>query len=262
MRIIPRVAKTIYTKTKIPGLDYTLNQYVGCGHRCVYCYAKFIMKWRSYGEWGNWVEVKVNAPELVKKYVKGNVSMSTVSDPYQPIEKEIKLTRSVLKNMDKRIKLSILTKSDLVLRDIDIIKNFENIEIGLTINGFKEKIRKILEPGAPSHEQRIRALRRMKQEGINTYCFISPIIPGLTDIERVLKDTNNIPQYYIIEFINMGLAGQKFREVLRKISQDSLNIIEDSSRMTNFIIEIKKMIKERNIPVSNIITHQKKRYWD
>lgn len=262
MRIIQRVAKAIYTKTKIPGLDYTVNQYVGCGHRCIYCYAKFIMKWKNYGEWGNWVEVKVNAPELVKKYVKGNVSMSTVSDPYQPIERELKLTRRALQNMDKRTKLSILTKSDLVLRDIDVIKKFKNIEIGLTINGFTENIRKILEPGAPSHDQRISALRKMKQEGINTYCFISPVIPGLTDIERVLRDTSGVSQYYTIEFINMGLAGQKFRDVLRKISPDSLTIIEDNRRMINFIIEIEEMIKERNIPVSDIITHQRNNYWD
>jgi len=262
MRIIPKVAKTIHTKTKISGLDYTINQYVGCEHQCIYCYAKFIMKWKNYGDWGTWVEVKVNAPELVKKYVKGYVSMSTVSDPYQPIEKELKLTRRILQNMNKGTKLSILTKSDLVLRDIDVIKNFENIKIGLTINGFPENIRNVLEPGAPSHEQRVKALRKIKQEGINTYCFMSPVIPLLTDIERVLKDTNGIPQYYVIEFINMGLAGQRFRDVLKRISPDSLNIIEDNRRMANFILEIKKMIQERNIPVSDIITHQKKKYCD
>ena len=134
MKIIKIKAKEIFTKTKLPETDFTINQYVGCEHACLYCYSRFMCRWKPYGKWGTWVEIKENAPELVKgKYVKGWVWMSSVSDPYQPIEKKLKLTRSVLVNLDKRIKLAVQTKSNLVLRDIDLFKKFKKIEIGLTI---------------------------------------------------------------------------------------------------------------------------------
>jgi len=77
-------------------------------------------KWKPYGEWGSWVEIKENAPELARKHVKGSVVMSSISDPYQPLEGKLKLTRRVLRYMDKRNELSILTKSPLILRDVDI----------------------------------------------------------------------------------------------------------------------------------------------
>jgi len=87
-------------------------------------------KWKQHGEWGSWVEVKVNAPELVKlKHPAGNVYMSSVSDPYQPIEKELQLTRRVLLNMDKSVHLSVQTKSNLILRDIDVLPS-----MGLAVN--------------------------------------------------------------------------------------------------------------------------------
>lgn len=135
VRIIKTKAKEIFTKTKLPGADYVINQYVGCEHQCLYCYAKFIGKWkpRDYGKWGKWVEAKINAPELAKKRIKGNVFMSSISDPYQPIEKELKLTRQILENLNKNADLSILTKSDLALRDINLFKKFKNISVGLTI---------------------------------------------------------------------------------------------------------------------------------
>jgi len=123
MKVIKTKAKDIFTKTKLPGCDFVINQYVGCGHACLYCYANAICKWlwrmkrkKNYGKWGNWVEVRINAPELVKgKKIKGSVWMSSISDPYQPIEKKLKLTRKILENMDENIELAIQTKSDLIL---------------------------------------------------------------------------------------------------------------------------------------------------
>ena len=142
-------AKRIFTPTKISGVKYVLNQYVGCEFACLYCYARFMCRWRNYGEWGSWVEIKENAPELARKLVKGKVVMSSVSDPYQPIEKELELTRKVLENMDKHTELSILTKSNLVVRDIDIFKEFKRIEVGLTLNGFEGEMKNLLEPYSP-----------------------------------------------------------------------------------------------------------------
>ncbi len=262
MKIIEREAKSIYTKTKIPGLDYTINQYVGCGHRCVYCYAKFINKWKNYGEWGSWVEVKSNAPILAKKNVKGNVSMSSVSDPYQPLEGELFLTRDVLENMDRDINLSILTKSDLITRDIDILRQFKNLEAGLTVNGFSDDVRKILEPGAPPHEARISALKFLKDEGISTYCFISPVIPLLTKVKKVVMDTKGLVNNYIVEFINFSLAGYEFKKILKSRFPETIRVIQNKKLMWNYIDTISSYFNRNNVPVSDFITHMGKRYWE
>lgn len=262
MKIIEREAKSIYTKTKIPGLDYTINQYVGCGHRCVYCYAKFINKWKNYGEWGSWIEVKSNAPILARKNIKGSVSMSSVSDPYQPLEGELCLTRNVLESMDRDINLSILTKSNLITRDIDILQQFKNLEAGLTVNGFSDDVRKILEPGAPPHEARISALKFLKDEGISTYCFISPVIPLLTKVKKVVMDTKGLVNNYIVEFINFSLAGEKFKKILRKDFPETYRIVQDKKMMWNYIDTIRSYFNRNNVPVSDFITHMGKRYWE
>ena len=112
IKLIKTQAKEIFTKTKLPGCDFVINQYVGCEHNCLYCYAKFIAKWKpaEYGKWGTWIEAKINAPVLVcGKKVKEDVFMSSISDPYQPIEKDLKLTRRILENLNKNTNLYILT---------------------------------------------------------------------------------------------------------------------------------------------------------
>ena len=160
-------AKRAFVKTKLPDVDYVINQYVGCQYACKYCYAKFMQKFYKISlPWGKWVIVKENIPELVKREkVNGKVLMSSVSDPYQPIERELNLTREILKNMDKSVKLSILTKSDLLLRDIDLLKEFKEIEVGLTINSFGLKIKREIEPYSPSVERRIKALKNYIRKG-------------------------------------------------------------------------------------------------
>ena len=193
MKVIEVKAKEILTKTKL-GADYVINPYVGCGHNCLYCYAKFIARWRplEYGKWGDWVEAKINGPELVKdRKIKGEVFMSSICDAYQPVEKELKLTRKILENLDKNVKLSILTKSDLVLRDIDIFKQFKDIEIGLTINSFIGKTKKLFEPSSIENNDRIKALEKLSEQGIKTYAFISPIIPGLINLQDIVNKTKS-----------------------------------------------------------------------
>ncbi|MEK7103868.1 MAG: radical SAM protein, partial [Patescibacteria group bacterium] len=205
MKIIEIKAKEIFTKTKL-GADWVINPYVGCSHNCLYCYAKFIARWRplEYGKWGDWVEAKINGPELVKdRKIKGEVFMSSICDAYQPVEKDLKLTRKILENLDKNVKLSILTKSDLVLRDVDIFKHFKNIEVGLTINSFTDKAKKLFEPNAIDSQLRINALKKLKEQGIKTYAFISPIIPGLINLQDIVNKTKSFVDYYWFEFLNL-----------------------------------------------------------
>jgi len=262
MKIIERETKSIYTRTKLPGIEYTINQYVGCGHRCAYCYARYMSKWKEYGKWGTWIEVKTNAPELVREKVNGEVSMSSVSDPYQPLEKKIQLTRKVLENMDKdNTKLSILTKSDLILRDIDILKKFKNLNVGLTVNCFPEKARKTLEPHAASNERRIKALKKLNKEGINTFCFISPVIPKLTEVRKVLRKTKGIVNYYLIEVLNTRLGGENFREILKEKFPESYEYLKDRKKMEKFVELLKNYFEENKTPLAAFVSHFGENYY-
>lgn len=257
IKIIKIGAKSIFTKSKL-GVDYSVNQYVGCGHNCTYCYAKFIQKWRpaDYGKWGTWVEAKINAPELVKnKIMKGYVFMSSISDPYQPIEKDLKLTQQILENLDKRTKLIIQTKSDLVLRDIDLLKKFKDIEIGFTINSFEAELKKIFEPFSPANEKRINALKSLKKEGLKTYTFVSPIIPGLIDLKGIITKTKYISDYYWFEFINLRGAGREFTEILQRRFPKSYKVVVDKMKFRQFIKDCGETISSQKVKVQGMVVH-------
>ncbi|MDO8507495.1 MAG: radical SAM protein [bacterium] len=255
-KIIKTQAKEIFTKTKLPGADWVINQYVGCGHNCSYCYARFIGRWKGYGEWGSWIEAKINAPELVKgKLVKGRVFMSSVSDAYQPIEKELGLTRKVLENMDKNTDLSILTKSDLVLRDIDILKQFKSVDVGFTINSFSGKEKEIFEPDSPTSEERIKAMKMLKESGIKTYAFVSPTIPGLIDLNKVIDQTKDYADYYWFEVLNLRGAGKEFSDILEKEYPESYKIMGDRDLFTEFLSDLKSVIQKYGVKTKGIEIH-------
>ena len=176
-------AKSVLTSSGIPGVDYCVNPYVGCSHGCRYCYATFMKRYTGHTEaWGSFVDVKINAPEILQKQLKrakiGRVMISSVTDAYQPIESKYKLTRQCLEILlQSQFPVDILTKSSLVLRDTDLIKKFKDIEVGITITTNDEKISRVFEPNAPSIMARIRTLRALHDKGINTYAFIGPVLP-------------------------------------------------------------------------------------
>jgi len=193
-------AKSILSKSGIPGADYCINAYVGCSHACVYCYATFMKKYTGHTEqWGTFVDVKVNAAELLRKQLqkakRGHVMVSSVTDAYQPIEVKYRLTRQCLEILlEHKFPVGILTKSPLVIRDLDIIKSFDEIEVGITISTDDEKMRKIFEPGAPPIEARISTLRKLKEQGVKTYVFIGPMLPMHPEVlsEKIGKYADSI----------------------------------------------------------------------
>ena len=261
MKVVRRAAKCIFTKTKIPGASYVINQYVGCEHACVYCYAKFMCRWKSYGAWGSWVEAKVNAPTLIKgKYVRGRVYMSSVSDPYQPIERKLLLTRRVLANMHKGVRLSVLTKSDLILRDLDVLSEFKDVEVGLTVSGLDRKF----EPYAATHEQRVAALKTLSENEMRVYAFISPIIPHFTDIEAVVRETKNFVDYYWLELLNLQACGTKCVRLLESVAPESLKILSNETLLKNYVRDdLKKILEKMNVAIRGIVVHPvaSKRRW-
>jgi DNA repair photolyase len=134
-------------------------------------------------KWGTFVDVKTNLPELLERQLRGGprgrVSISTVTDPYQPVERKYRLTRRCLQILlDHGRTISILTKSDLVLRDLDLLRQFASCEVGLTITTDNENIKKLFEPNSPSISRRIEALKKLKEVGIATYAFIGPLLPA------------------------------------------------------------------------------------
>jgi DNA repair photolyase len=195
-------AKSILSKSQI--YEYALNAYVGCQHQCLYCYAKFMKRFTGHREpWGEFVDVKINAAELlareVKKKPKGRVWLSGVCDAYQPLEKKYLLTRRCLEILvEQKWPVTIQTKSPLVLRDTEILKRSADAEVGFTITTADEKVRKIFEPGAPPVAKRAEALRILHAEGIRTFVMIAPLLPhadGLVDMLKGAVDHVLIDRY-------------------------------------------------------------------
>jgi len=175
--------KSILSKSGISGVDYCINPYVGCSHGCRYCYATFMKRYTGHPEpWGSFVDVKINAPEVLGRQVKnaarGNVMISSVTDPYQAIEGRYNLTKKCLEILLRyQFPVGILTKSPLVLRDMDLIKKFKEIEVGITITTDDDRIKGVFEPHSPPIEDRIQTLKTLYGKGIKTYAFIGPLLP-------------------------------------------------------------------------------------
>jgi DNA repair photolyase len=143
--------------------------------------------------WGEIVEVKRNIPKVLAKELKskqkGVVGISLTTDPYQSAEKKYKVTRLCLEQFVRyQFPVSILTKSPLITRDLDILRNFKELEVGLTITTNNDSERKILEPNAPEIESRIAALKKISHEGITTYAFLGPLYPTMNenDLEELV----------------------------------------------------------------------------
>jgi DNA repair photolyase len=214
-------AKSILSRSGIEGISYTVNPYTGCGHSCLYCYATFMKRYTGHTEpWGEFVDAKVNAPLLLAKQLsraeRGSVILSSVTDPYQPVEAKYKLTRSCLIALsDCDFPVEILTKSPLVLRDTDVIVKCGRIEVGFTITTEDDRVRRIFEPLAPSIEQRIRALQTLHEKGIRTFVFIGPVLPMHPDVladrirpyvRRVMIDSMNYPSKTRAVYRTHGLS--------------------------------------------------------
>lgn len=152
--------KTVLSKSNLPVSDYAVNPYVGCLHACKYCYASFMKRFTNHPEpWGTFLDVKT-WPEVKdpSKYKGKELFLSSVTDPYQPHEAKYKRTRAILEQMQgSGCKLSISTKSDLILRDLDLIKTFPGARVSWSINTLDEDFRKAMDKGV-SIERRLEAI--------------------------------------------------------------------------------------------------------
>ncbi len=275
MKITQKEAKSVLTPSKLPGADYVVNPYSGCAFGCVYCYADFTRRFTGHtnDKWGEYVDIKTNTPQifekelsnLSKKIVKKNefkkgdkpaIFFGSVTDPYQGVEAKYQLTKKCLEiiaesEIKKDIKISLLTKSPLVTRDIDIFKQIPNLEIGMTITSTDDVVSKMFESYAPPSSLRIKALSELNKEGINTYAFVGPLLPhfvanekGLEKLFRRIKEAGTNVVW--VEHIN--LKGKKMKRLMKlvgdKLSKEEHRLFVDSqsndykNRLNEVVLEL------------------------
>lgn len=179
-------ARSILTPAngRLSAYDFSLNPYIGCGFGCSYCYAAFFVPDEERARsWGTWVDVKANARALLSK-AKGlsgaKIYLGSVTDPYQPLERETGLTRSLLEFMvDVRPqpRIVVQTRSDLPVRDIDLLRRFEHLRVNVSVTTDDDAVRKRFEPACVSIEQRLEGLRRLADAGVQTAACLCPLLP-------------------------------------------------------------------------------------
>ena len=181
--------KDYLNKTKLKHLDYVINPYVGCPNKCLYCYAAYMSSFSKHSEeWGEFIDVKRTAKKINTFKIKNKkVMISTVTDPYNSYEKKYKVTRMIMEQLVKsEAFITIVTKSKLVLRDVDLFKKMKYLEIAISISLLDENLKKKIEPNSSSIKERLETLKELKQNGIKTIVFISPIIPEITDLKKII----------------------------------------------------------------------------
>lgn len=226
MKIQTVPAKSILTKSRLPASDYVVNPYIGCSHGCQYCYASFMKRFTGHTEdWGAFVDVKQCPGVRFPRRLAGKtVLLSSVTDPYQPLERRYEATRNLLQLLaHTSCNLEILTKSSLVTRDIALFRQIAHIRIGISLNTLDDSFRKAMEPGASPVARRLETLRLLHEEGFSTYLFLSPIFPALTDLEQIVDQV--WPFVDEICFENLNLRGEQTRRVLSYIAAHHPDIL-------------------------------------
>jgi DNA repair photolyase len=189
MKIQELKAESIIVPSNLPDVDYVINPYTGCQFGCIYCYATFMGRFvnEPRSNWGNYVYVKANAVELAgdqlhkwgAKRKESSILFSSVTDPYQGVENKFRLTRGILGALVESGYLgpvSILTKSPLVSRDVDLLKRL-NAEVGLTVTTTDDRLSRYLEVSAPQARRRLATLEKLGKASIRTYAFVGPLLP-------------------------------------------------------------------------------------
>ncbi|MDY0040503.1 MAG: radical SAM protein [Desulforhabdus sp.] len=237
MKVVEVEAKSIIVPSKLPDADYVVNAYTGCQFGCAYCYATFMGRFvnEPRKNWGNYVYVKVNAVELAQRQLArwpsakrtSSILMSSVTDPYHGIEAKYKLTRGILEvlvNEQYPGSVGILTKSPMVLRDVDLLKQLPDADVGMTITTTDDKLSRFLEVTAPLASRRFDTLRRLNEEGLRTYAFVGPLLPHFRYqpelLEKLFSElaSTGVREIYV-EHINLpNYVKERMWEVLRNES--------------------------------------------
>lgn len=211
--------KNIMTKSSLPVGGYSVNPYVGCTHGCRYCYASFMKRFTGHTEpWGTFLDVKhwpaIRDPQ---KYRGQRVVIGSVTDGYLPQEEIFRNTRRLLEQLrDSGAEILICTKSDLVVRDLDLLRQMGKVTVSWSINTLDEDFRADMDHAA-SIQRRLDAMKRVYDAGIRTVCFIAPVFPGITDFEAIFTRVKD--QCDLVWLENLNLRGGFRQEILNYIQE-------------------------------------------
>ncbi|MGH8101020.1 MAG: PA0069 family radical SAM protein [Chthoniobacterales bacterium] len=201
-------SQSIITRNNSPdvGFETSLNPYRGCEHGCIYCYARPTHEYLGFSaglDFESKIMVKTDAPRLLRaelespKWEPQTLVMSGVTDPYQPVEKKLRITRGCLEVLSQyRHPVAIITKNRLVTRDVDLLRQLARHDaaaVNISVTSLDPKLQRVLEPRTSSPEARLDAIRQLRAAGIPTGAMVAPIIPGLTDHEvpRIVEAAAN-----------------------------------------------------------------------
>lgn len=223
--------KDYVTKSNLPASDYVINPYVGCPHGCKYCYASFMKRFTGHEEkWGSFIDIKQCEKPINGKKLKGkSIFMSSVTDCYNRFEEKYGITRKILEQLvDVDCQLTISTKSDLILRDLELLKNFPHLKVSFSINTLNEAFRKDMDY-ASTIQERLSAMAELHHAGIYTVLFMSPIFPYITEYKEIIDSTRNIAREYWFE--NLNLRGAYKKEILAYISSHYPELLQEYEKI-------------------------------
>jgi DNA repair photolyase len=189
--------KTILNRSVMDFADYTLNAYEGCAFGCSYCYVPVMRQRRKQEDehpWGGWVRVKVNAPDVLRRQMlrvppEACIAIGTSTDSWQPLEKKYGIARRILLELSYYPNhVRLLTRSPLLLRDIDLLCKLERVSVGVSLPTFDERARRVFEPHAPAIPGRVHLIRQLVNAGLRVSLFWCPILYGVSDSAEAVHD--------------------------------------------------------------------------
>lgn len=218
--------KDLVTKSNLPASDYVINPYVGCPHGCRYCYACFMKRFTGHSEeWGSFIDIKQCDKPISQKKLQGkSVFLSSVTDCYNPFEEKYKITRNILEQLISiDCELNISTKSNLVLRDIDLLKQCKNLKVSISVNTLDEQFKNDMD-NASSIQERLETLETLYKNGIYTVLFMSPVFPVITDYREIIEKTNKYVDEYWFE--NLNLRGSYKQDIISYIKRTRPHLLK------------------------------------
>jgi len=268
------LCQSILSPSKL-SCDYAINPYVGCAHGCVWCYARFMKGYTGHDndQWGSFIDVKINAPEILIKDIRKlndsielkdcpSIFFSSVCDCYQPLEAKYQLTRKCLEILSSlSFPVSILTQSKLVTRDIDLFKKFKDIEIGLSFITMDEKASRIFQPMVALPKERVEVLKKLHQAGLKTYLHVGPILPIFTNFEAIFSAVSPYVDEIMGETLNT--RGENWTNLIKRLSFSYPNFLpefkkakfQDPTYLKQVKSDFKKVAQKYKIKVSGVYTH-------
>jgi DNA repair photolyase len=216
--------------------------------------------------WGDFLDVKVYDKKInTARYQGRSIQFGSVTDVYNPFEKKYQKTRKILEQfVDCDLRVELLTKSDLVVRDIEILKRIPRVRVGISLNTLDDGIRKKTEPGAPSIARRMGALKALYDAGIDNYLFISPMFPQITDFKEIITQCKSFVKTFAFENLNLrGAYYPRVMNYIRDYHRDLLPLYREIYTRKNkqywevTETEIRRYCEKNNINYISYFYHEK-----